>query len=163
MFASIAARSAIAYVKAACAERSAFLHALKTYVTFGKGWSRRVADVEATGIKMAVGAQGAPQAPVLQKEAKAAKKKAVAHGTAAAGAAAAPVAHNALPSVHHTDPSTTAGLIFLGIAGAIAVTYFVGHLIGGHGLQCFFNRCVTTMGAVNFQRVNVGDFVVMDQ
>jgi lysozyme family protein len=53
----------VAYVKAFCAKRSSFLHGLKTWSVFGKGWGRRVADVEATGVRMALGAAGKPVAP----------------------------------------------------------------------------------------------------
>jgi lysozyme family protein len=35
-----------------CGARLAFLHGLRTWPTFGKGWSSRVADVEATALKM---------------------------------------------------------------------------------------------------------------
>lgn len=36
-----------------CEERLAFLQGLPTYGTFGKGWSRRVAEVEQTAFNMA--------------------------------------------------------------------------------------------------------------
>jgi lysozyme family protein len=73
------------YVKAFCAKRSSFLHSLRTFATFGKGWSRRVADVEATGVRMALGAAGKPVAPVLKKEASKNSGKAIGHSTAGAG------------------------------------------------------------------------------
>lgn len=37
---------------AVCEARLAFLQSLPTYATFGKGWSRRVAEVEDTAFKM---------------------------------------------------------------------------------------------------------------
>jgi lysozyme family protein len=40
-------------VGAICAERMAFLKSLKTFAVFGRGWSRRVAGVEAAALKMA--------------------------------------------------------------------------------------------------------------
>lgn len=47
-----------ALVAAICAERLAFLKALKTWPTFGKGWGRRVAAVKATGQAWASGSVG---------------------------------------------------------------------------------------------------------
>lgn len=40
-------------VSAICAERMAFLRSLKTFGVFGRGWTRRVASVEATALAMA--------------------------------------------------------------------------------------------------------------
>ena len=118
--------SPVAYVKAQCAKRSAFLQSLRTWAFFGKGWGRRVADVEATGVRMALGASGGPIAPQLNKEAANASKKAIAHSTVAASTtAAAPAVNHTLPAVHHMDPSTKAGLTVIGIAVVVAVAYFV--------------------------------------
>ena len=114
--------SPVEYVKAACASRLSFLHALKTWEVFGKGWGRRVADVEATGVRMALGAAGKPIAPALKKEAAKATTKAVGHSTGAAGSAAAP---SALPDLSSVDTSTKAGLIFIGIVAVVVVGYFV--------------------------------------
>lgn len=47
-----------------CDERLAFLQALRTWPTFGKGWGRRVAGVRAASIRMAVSPSVSPQ-PVL--------------------------------------------------------------------------------------------------
>jgi lysozyme family protein len=38
-----------------CAERLEFLQSLKTFETFGKGWSRRVAEVKTVALEMAQG------------------------------------------------------------------------------------------------------------
>ena len=45
--------SPVAYVKAFCAKRSSFLHGLKTWSVFGKGWGQRVAEVRAAALAMA--------------------------------------------------------------------------------------------------------------
>lgn len=45
-------------VKALCERRMGFLRGLKTWGTFYKGWSRRVASVEAVGVAMALAAAG---------------------------------------------------------------------------------------------------------
>jgi lysozyme family protein len=42
-----------ARIKALCAARLTFLKGLSTWPTFGKGWARRVADVEREALKMA--------------------------------------------------------------------------------------------------------------
>ena len=39
-------------ITAACAARMGFLQGLRTWGTFGRGWSRRVASVEAVGLRM---------------------------------------------------------------------------------------------------------------
>lgn len=44
-----------ALIGAICDRRMAFLRALKTWPTFGKGWSTRVAGVKRTGLEMAQG------------------------------------------------------------------------------------------------------------
>ena len=41
-----------AAIKAACAKRMTFLKGLRTWPTFGKGWSRRVKEVEAAALAM---------------------------------------------------------------------------------------------------------------
>lgn len=46
-------------VQALCAKRLSFLSALSTFSTFGKGWSRRVANVEARAVAMVL-TNGAP-------------------------------------------------------------------------------------------------------
>lgn len=56
--AAVAARDPAEIVKALCDNRLAFLKRLRHWSTFGRGWSRRVADVRARGIEMA--ANGAP-------------------------------------------------------------------------------------------------------
>lgn len=43
----------VAVIRRACAARMGFLRGLRTWGTFGKGWSRRVAHVEAFAVKLA--------------------------------------------------------------------------------------------------------------
>ena len=79
-------RDPVATVKDVCARRMSFLKGLSTFSTFGKGWSRRVADVEAKGVAMA-GAGAAVLRAEADKAAKASNDQAkVATGTGAAGA-----------------------------------------------------------------------------
>lgn len=46
-----------------CAKRLSFVQGLWTWKTFGKGWSRRIADIEARAVKMSASASG-PKASV---------------------------------------------------------------------------------------------------
>lgn len=75
-------------IKRACANRMGFLRGLRTWTTFGKGWSRRVAEVEAVSIRMALAAGGGPARPTLVDEHKKAKTSAKADN-AAGGASVA--------------------------------------------------------------------------
>lgn len=77
-------------VKKICARRTGFVRSLKTFVTFGKGWTARIAACEAQALKMVVAtaSTAAAATAVLQVEAKAAASKAKqqASGAAATGA-----------------------------------------------------------------------------
>ena len=81
-------------VKRICAARLSFMQALAIWKTFGKGWGRRVADIEVKGVAMALAAMGATDSRIradARAEAEAAKKAAktadtTAKTTAAGGA-----------------------------------------------------------------------------
>jgi len=85
-----AARTADAthVIKGACAHRMGFLRGLRTWSTFGKGWSRRVARVEAVSIRMATEASNQPARPVLIDAKAEATKKAAREAQNAGGVAA---------------------------------------------------------------------------
>lgn len=77
-------------IKRACAARMSFLRGLRHWDAFGRGWSRRVAKVEAVALRMAAGAANAPARPVLitakaEAEAKAKRETAAATGATGAG------------------------------------------------------------------------------
>ncbi len=74
---------AVAAVKAVCARRRAFFRSLRTFDVFGKGWMRRVNEVEAWSIAWAVKVQGGNVRATLDNEAKASDRKATTAGTAA--------------------------------------------------------------------------------
>ncbi|MGQ8632310.1 glycoside hydrolase family 108 protein, partial [Agrobacterium sp. DKPNP3] len=66
-------------VKRICRARLSFMQSLAIWKQFGKGWGRRVADIEAKGVAMALAAMGVSEAAVkvaANKEAEAAKKQA---------------------------------------------------------------------------------------
>jgi len=74
-------------VKRICAKRLGFMQSLKIWKTFGKGWGRRVADIEAKGVAWALSGAGKSQQAAkaeLQMEAAAAEKAAKRQATGAA-------------------------------------------------------------------------------
>jgi lysozyme family protein len=87
-------------VRKVCRARLSFMQSLKIWKTFGKGWGRRVADIEVKGVAMALAAMGATPSRVqadARAEAAAAKtsaatvdKAAKTTATGAAGSASAP-------------------------------------------------------------------------
>lgn len=68
---SVVGGDSVSTIKKLCAKRMSFVRGLKTWKTFGKGWSRRIADVEARAVKMAhqVSAPAKSVAPALKAEA----------------------------------------------------------------------------------------------
>lgn len=68
-------------IKAACALRMGFLRGLKIWSTFGRGWSRRVADIEARALAMV------QPAAAMRKDAAAARTGAASRTTGAVTAA----------------------------------------------------------------------------
>ena len=108
-----AALDPVPFIKALCAKRLGFLHALKTWKHFGKGWGARVAMVEATAVGMFLVGTKAPNAKAaLLAEADDAHKDAV---NGAKGAAVTGGGATASPFVLPTDH------LGLWIVGAVAV------------------------------------------
>lgn len=62
-------------VKRLCGRRLSFVQGLKTFKVFGKGWSRRIADVEARGVAMWLKASGTAKGAAMALEDEAAKAK----------------------------------------------------------------------------------------
>ena len=58
-------------IKRACEIRMGFLRGLRTFTTFGRGWSRRVAEVEAKAVSMA---STHPRLTLVEEKTKAAEK-----------------------------------------------------------------------------------------
>ena len=85
---ALEATTAGARVQGYASARLASLHAFATWATFGKGWSTRVAGVEAKALAMIVGPEAAP-AVIAAAGAKAATKAKVAGAAAHAGTAVA--------------------------------------------------------------------------
>lgn len=88
-------------VKRICKARLGFMQSLKIWKTFGKGWGRRVADIEVKGVAMALAYMGATDSRIkIEAKAEATKAKTTAvtadraaktTATGAAGSAGAPV------------------------------------------------------------------------
>lgn len=79
-------------VQKLCARRLSFVRGLRTWATFGRGWSRRIADIEARGVAMWMVRETATspvnQASVLNDEARAAHKKSETQGKSVVGVGA---------------------------------------------------------------------------
>jgi lysozyme family protein len=103
--AAATAQPALPVIEAACASRMRFLRGLRTFATFGRGWSARVARVEARATSMALTALGRDPRPVLLAKAVAAEASATAQtkratatlGTGGLVAGGAPLPDWALP------------------------------------------------------------------
>lgn len=61
------ANDKIIVIKRSCAERLAFMRSLAIWVTYGNGWSRRVASIEAVAVKWSLQAANVP-APEIKKQ-----------------------------------------------------------------------------------------------
>ena len=64
-----AGKGVVEAIKAISARRMTFLRGLKTFTVYGRGWSRRVAGVEAWSIAWALKVQGLDPLPTLKREA----------------------------------------------------------------------------------------------
>lgn len=110
-------------VKALCRLRLSFVQGLKTWRSFGRGWTRRIAAIEALGVRLALAASGrtAPQiraaAEDEAKAATAAKKRSDAGAVAAGGGGG-----GAATQVEPAAADLTVSLILAGlVVAAIAV------------------------------------------
>lgn len=112
-------------VKAICAARLSFKRGLAIWKTFGKGWTNRVVDIEAKGVRMALEAMGAGWmvSERLGDEAQAAKKKADrqgAGGVASGGGTVAPVGAENLDQV---GGWVLAGFVFVALGLTVFLLY----------------------------------------
>ncbi|KQZ87214.1 hypothetical protein ASD64_07180 [Mesorhizobium sp. Root157] len=116
-------------VKKLCAKRLGFMQSLAIWKTFGKGWSRRVAAIEAKGVAWALAASSAPAVVhrKLQTEQVAAEKKAANHtkGAGATGTATTAGGGDVALNPQHAD--AIAGWVIGGLlaAGAVVVAVLI--------------------------------------
>jgi lysozyme family protein len=104
----------VATIKRACAIRMGFLKGLRTWGTFGKGWSRRVADVEAFAVKLAAGGAVA-RAQAEPAQAAAARDTRATAAPAAAGGGS--IALDGLPEW---------GLVVVGVVAVLVIVALLG-------------------------------------
>lgn len=121
--AATAFRDKVAIIHRYQARRLSFLHALRTWAYFGRGWGRRVAGIEAIATRWALGVAGMPTQPHLREQAQSSKGKAKAARNSAAATPAVPVAHVA--TSHHygwLDYALTGVIV---VAGLLVVAYLL--------------------------------------
>ena len=93
--------------------RLSFLHSLRIWTTFGRGWAARVAGVEAESLRMAGAPSGTIQSHADAAQDVSSKHAKIAIGTAAAGSAGAAVA----------APHPWIALLVFGVAAAVAIAF----------------------------------------
>lgn len=111
-------------IEAACAARMGFLRGLRTWSSFGKGWTRRVASVEAVATRLALEAQSDDANAVvqgLQIKGKAAAIAARSKQKVTAGASAVAAVGMASPELSSIPAEAgILGGIFAAIAAAVS-------------------------------------------
>lgn len=125
-----------ALIRAICARRLAFLHALKTWATFGSGWGRRVAAVQRAALALMEGApheavaiDGA-SAKASLADAKPAPQTALADTSAGGGVMAAGITQATTTIQPLVDQSRYIALLFSGLT-ALGVLLTIGGLLWG--------------------------------
>lgn len=127
-----------ALIKAICGRRMTFLKALKVWPTFGKGWTRRVADVQRAAITLAqagttrvpapFGSDGQRKASI--SDAKDAPQTAAADVSAGSGIGAATLTQATTALQPLVETSHTIAYIFTGLT-VLGVLLTVGGLLWG--------------------------------
>lgn len=116
----ISGKGPVDAVKAVCARRRAFFRSLRAFDVFGKGWMRRVNEVEAWSIAWAVKVQGGNVRAALDNEAKVSDRKAGTAGATAGAGGTGTVA--TVPQAAQIDWIT---LLAVGIPVALALAWLV--------------------------------------
>ena len=112
---------AMVVIRDACANRMGFLRGLKAWGSFGRGWSRRVASVEAAAVRMALTASGAEVVPVLQAQAEMAEARALREQAKTGGSVVGGGGGITLADLPNWS------LALIGIATLIAIVIFIGN------------------------------------
>lgn len=115
-------------VKKICRARLSFVQALSTWKSFGKGWGRRIADIEVRGVQMALMAMGLADAEIsrrveIEKHAAEAETKAAdrAATSTGGGAVASGGAVTVDPAGMDTATLWVLGLVCLGCLAAVVI------------------------------------------
>ncbi len=116
-------------VKRICAKRLGFVQSLKTWVTFGKGWTNRIAAIEAKGVAWALAAVSSPKEvrTELVKEKVAADNKAnnQTAGAGTSGTATTAGGGDVLINPDHADQIAGWVLGVLLAAGGLVTAYLI--------------------------------------
>lgn len=110
-----------AVVQKICAQRLSFVRGLSTFSVFGKGWSRRIADIEARGVAMWMARGGSlsrADRGALKDEAKKADETAAKQSKGAGGAAAGGGAVGGGDAVMTGDPNW---MLIAGVAVVVLI------------------------------------------
>lgn len=122
-------------VKKICAARLSFMQSLKIWKTFGKGWARRVADIEAKGVAMALQANKALPGTIkteLEDEASKAEANASTAASSAASKGGGAVTGGTGGYLLSPDQADLVFNIFIGglfVAGAVALAYYISRAV----------------------------------
>jgi lysozyme family protein len=112
-----------ALIRALCGYRLSFVQGLGTWKVFGRGWARRIADIEANAVAMwlrnGAGRSAGEAADQLARDAQAANSKAGGQGKGAAGAGAGGAGLSVGDVVW--DGSSTWTLVLAGVLALIAL------------------------------------------
>lgn len=109
-------------VQAACAARLAFKRGLRIWETFGRGWSRRVAEVEAKAVRWALEAANLPvRAGLVEQEHRAQQAERAAQRGATGAAVATPAAG---VGVEQAVDVVSYGWVPVVVIGLLAVVLF---------------------------------------
>lgn len=117
-------------VKRICRARLSFVQSLAIWKSFGRGWARRIADIEVKGVAMALAAMGATSSRIqadANAEAEVANKNAASSKRAATTTGGGAVASGGAPVVDPSAPDwATIGVLCGFCALLIIITvYFV--------------------------------------
>lgn len=108
-------------IKSISARRASFFRSLKTFSTFGRGWMRRCADIEAKSLRLALTTYGPVASPsILMKESDKAKTAARRNATGAGGVAVVGPA-----GAVQADPASLPWWASVVIVAAIAIPFVV--------------------------------------
>lgn len=127
LFASLGGDAATT-VKRMCAKRLGFMQSLAIWKTFGKGWARRVADIEAKGVAWALASTERTTTAVkmgLNAEANAAAGKTAKHDAGMAGSVVGSGSSGLAEAGNALGNDPTASTILLVIFGALFVAAVV--------------------------------------
>lgn len=118
----------VPFIRGFCASRLSFLHGLRIWSFYAKGFTRRVAGVEAMATKMALSGAGKPDGEVidvLKKKADEADSKSKGHAGGAAGAGTGTASGGATVDWHSVDWAHIAFYATTLVALGVATWFFI--------------------------------------